>query len=289
MSLQSSNTEEFALKKTSFLGTLDLIFPLLIKIAFTLFFIFSFILLFRSIDKTPKFQSPDRYFKDALHCPQNANCISGKLFCKDGFVRVGNRCEKSMVEIEKERQLAYKISDYIANNITETCEGRIFSIFELEDIFFNDNKYFPGAIRCIDDNVNGFINVNNITKDSQGNYYSRTPNLPLKCKIQKRIEERKGTLYLIIFVIVLTIISVCIILYQNSINDKVRYYSNSIIRKMNETHRFSSKYHDVSNFRPIQTDPMMKYWDRIVKNIERNPNVCTIQTTHGKQWKLIKK
>ena len=57
---------------------------------------------------------------------------------------------------------------------------------------------------------------------------------------------------------------------------------------MGETHRFSSKYHDIANFSPIQTDPMMKYWDRIVKNIERNPNVCTIQTTHGRQWKLIK-
>ena len=193
-----------------------------------------------------------------------------------------------MIEIEKKRQLAYKISDYIANNITEQCEGRLFSILELEDIFFNDNKYFAGAIRCIDEEVNGFININNITRDSQGNYYSQTPNLLLKCNIQKRVEDRKGTIYLIILVILLSIISIGIILYQNSLNKKVRYYSNSIIRKMGETHRFSSKYHDIANFSPIQTDPMMKYWDRIVKNIERNPNVCTIQTTHGRQWKLIK-
>lgn len=260
-----------------------------IRVTITMIFITVFVFIIRNFrSKNDNFESKDVYIKDSIKCPKFGYCVSGRLYCIEGYERKGETCQKSAKTTQEEKELAKKIQIHIYKSLDEnTCEGK--RLTEDDLVKFKNDSNFKNAIGMVKNEAkqNG-KRAYNITFD--GEYlYSETPKLNLRCKALNFYDKNKDAIYLIIATIFLTLVLLGVFAYNNMVNEKVRRYSNNIIVKMSEKKRFGPTHYDSTEFQPIKTDPMMRYWNRIEKNIERNPNVCTLQTTHGKKWKLIRK
>ena len=63
---------------------------------------------------------------------------------------------------------------------------------------------------------------------------------------------------------------------------KIKRCSRDIIRNIRKSQRGEFKY--ASEYTLSNSNPMVKFWDRIAEQVERNPSVTVLNDVHGKLW-----
>ncbi|EAX97793.1 hypothetical protein TVAG_157780 [Trichomonas vaginalis G3] len=246
-------------------------------------FIFIIYILFNN--NRTRFESPDRYFKGAVKCPENGYCYSGQLFCKNGFRRRGYKCEKDPNAIDVDDRIK-KIIKYIRSHPDTHCEKSI--IFNFED--FKD--MLKDISNDLTDNFGAFrgmlYNATDIKINSRSEIYSTNPDQTLQCRIEKYIDEN----YSLVILFLINVILICFIILiynrKKSINKSSATYADYIISKLSESKRAGiDVYRPAQEFRPTKDSPLYSHWDKVMNIVERDPRVYALDTTSGKKWKII--
>lgn len=239
--------------------------------------------------RTPqrKYESIDRFYNNAIPCPVNGVCLSGKLFCKPGFKQISGRCVQDEERSKQIGQLANNMALSIAKNISDDCVNS-YPQTEAELRASFNHKYFDEAIRVLkkyDENDFYVQSYDIVYTDSGFIAENAIPNL--YCKGKQLYEKNKTTIMLYLLIVFLLIVLWLSIIYQNHKKNKIRKAAMDIINSMGHERRFENTYHPITDYQPLKTDPMSKYWPSIVREVEKNPSIYAVETTHGRKWRLI--
>lgn len=238
-------------------------------VLFVLYLLFS--------NRQVKFESPDRYFSRTVPCDINGFCYGGELFCKDGYVRKRNIC----VVDPKKKEREYRIQQII-----ELIKSTTPSFFNCDESYHWSQKeiadYFNIPHSEISSYMDAVIHTKDIRSDSDERYFTYNVSMSLRCDIIRSINENYSLVALFLINIILLCVIVLIYLHKKHVARSAKDYSEVIISQLGYR---DNMYHSIKDFEPIPKDPLHKHWNNIVKIVEQNPHVYSIQTESGKKWK----
>lgn len=207
-------------------------------------------------------------------CPENARCVSGKLLCKTGYKNTGRACVRDNQRISKYANIMGK---YIASSISDNCN--ISRMFSYEDLYskFGNKKDFQDAIDELHNTIYDIHVVN-------GNYVSYDPILNTKCKVIIFAKNNKSALFTLFSGLFIALVITITLMRKKAIKRMIQEYADMVIEKLKKQTINGARL--ASDYEPLETNNVFRYWDDVQKIIEMNPNIYVFYNEdNGKTWK----
>ena len=218
------------------------------------------------------------YSSKCVPCPDNGDCKTGRLICNIGYKKENNKCIMNDNEERNIAEYSSKIEHYIASSINKYCnESLPVTKYEIIEMF-GDSPYFEQALEMLKNSVyNIYFN---------GEYYvSLKPIVSKNCEMMKRKEDNRLTMILMCVVIILIIILIISIQNRNRIKNEIHSYAKKIINTLIEECSDGSFIY-ADRIRLDNENPLSKYWNEIINEIERTDYVITLIGKNGRMWRI---
>lgn len=223
------------------------------------------------------------HFKHCNPCPDHAICRSGNMVCEPGFIRNSNMCVRNEEYDHRRWDKARQIADYIASNVMSNCKESRVRFSDISMRFSSSHKDDPTPADVMD----LVKTYRNIWKD--GDWYVTNETIPtmklrsLKCQLRASCNEHRG----LVVIIVIWTGGVLGFIFGTIRKKRIRRAINAevddIICALRSDRSNDFKY--ASCFERVETHPLWKYWNEIVKRVERNPSVVTLNSSNGRMWR----
>ncbi|KAK8890467.1 hypothetical protein M9Y10_035243 [Tritrichomonas musculus] len=244
-------------------------------ICLSIFFYLSFI-----YDNSLIFCEGDEITQKCRPCPRNGKCLNGKLSCDKGYSLKGGVCIANNGKYgSQDIRLFTKMCKFIASSLQKNCEGRIITFTNLSHIFANEKSYSNSIILLENYGYDSEYRILYLRPDS---FRSQNPILSNKCKVQMIFNENRYILLLFTITIFLSLLLLAIIAYNQRTSKQIRECSNEVVRNIKRSQK--GEFKNSSDFSLSDSNPMSKFWDKIVDEVERNPSVTVLNTSKGKLW-----
>lgn len=228
---------------------------------------------------SPKFNWKNSNF---VQCPNYGTCSDGYLHCNPDYKNILGMCVLDNFEESEINQLFIEMAKYIASKIDNSCI-KSFAITEnqLKQEFSEHVDAINPAIAKLA--IFG-PQTQFLIKENRGNssYTSYMPLLTAKCKCKVYIYRHITTICLLAIFIALTLILIHIILKKQALQRDIKNCSSTIVSNIKNNRKGDFRYS--TDFSLSESNPLSKYWNLIVKEIENNSAVTILNSTDGKLW-----